>query len=358
MFIPSLLARRSRRGRGPVMALGAAMALLLSLSACNSGSGAEAGDGDGSLIGVSFATQAQERWNFEAGVIKKVAAENGDRVLVNFAGDSTSKQISQIESMVQRGIKVLILSPVDAAALGPVAKQAQRQGVKVITYDRDIADAKPDYILKKDFAQVGRFHAESALKAVPCGKYAIIRGDPALKVPYDLMSKGPDELLLKNDCIDVVYDEDTPNWDSAVAQANAEAALQRDPDIDVFVAMWDGASQGVVQALKGAGKKPGDVYVTGTDAATPNLVYMAEGWQSETVWTPIDEMAKYAANLAHTFATDGDIPAPDETVDGVPIHNVPVVNVTEDTLCDFITNVAPAGWVTEDEVFGAGKSPC
>lgn len=335
------------------------MALGIALTGCGGGaSGSGDAQGASPRIGVSFATQGQQRWNFEAGVIKDVAAANGDGVIVNFANDSTAQQINQIQSMIQRGIKVLILSPVDAAALGSVVTQAQAQGVKVITYDRDVENAKPDYIIQKNFVQVGMFHAQSALKAVPCGKYAIIRGDRALKRPYDSMSQGPNELVLKNPCVSVVYDQNTPSWSTTAAQTEAEAALQQHPDITAFVSMWDGASQGIVQALKAAGKKPGEVYVTGTDAAATNLAYIAQGWQSETVWTPIDQMAKYAADLAHAFATGGSIPKPDEEIDGVPVHNVAVENVTSANLCDFITKDAPKGWVTTADVYGAGKSQC
>ena len=91
-------------------------------------------------------------------------------------------------------------------------------------------------------------------------------------------------------------------------QRNAEAALQKYPKINAFAVMWDDAAQAVVQALKSAGKKPGEVFVSGLDAATPSLAYIAQGWQSQTIWTPIDRMAKEAANLAHALGSGSGVP--------------------------------------------------
>src|SRR5437764_782217 len=136
--------------------------------------------------------------------------------------------------------------------------------------------------------------AAATLALVPSGDYAIIRGDQSTLAQVD-MSRAYDELLKNKPGVNIVYDTLTPGWDTATAQRKAEAALQKSPNIKAFVVMWDSGAQAVVQALKSAGKRPGAVYVTGTDASTPSLAYIAQGWQSQTVWTPIDKMAKDAA---------------------------------------------------------------
>ena len=137
---------------------------------------------------------------------------------------------------------------------------------------------------------------------MPSGEYAIIRGDESTLAAVD-MGRAYDELLHGQDGIDIVYDTLTPSWDTAAAQREAEAALQRSPDIDAFVVMWDNGAQAVVQALKSAGMEPGDVYVSGTDASPVSLGFIDQGWQSQTVWTPIDQMATNAADIAHALGT-------------------------------------------------------
>ena len=71
--------------------------------------------------------------------MKEVAAANGDEVISNFSNDNLQTQISQIQSMMQRGIKVLVLNPNDSKAFTPLITQASRQGIKVIAYDEDVA---------------------------------------------------------------------------------------------------------------------------------------------------------------------------------------------------------------------------
>ena len=105
--------------------------------------------------------------------------------------------------------------------------------------------------------------------------------------------------------------------------------MQKYPDIDAFAVMWDDAAQAVVQALKSAGKKPGEVFVSGLDSATPSLVYIAQGWQSQTIWTPIDQMAKEAANIAHALGSGSGIPVPNATVNGTPTRYVELVSITK-----------------------------
>src|SRR5205085_6378893 len=142
--------------------------------------------------------------------------------------------------------------------------------------------------------------------------------------------------------------------DEATTQRKAEAALQKSPNIKAFVVMCDNAAQAVIEALKAAGNQPGTVFVSGLDSTIPSLAYIAQGWQSQTIWTPIDKMAKDAANIAHALGSGTEAPKPSATVKGIPTNYVDLVSVTKDNLCAFITKIAPSGWVSQDQVFGTG----
>ncbi len=344
------------RGRR-FLATVAAAAAGLTLAGCGSDAPGESGDSgkDGALIGVSFHTNAQQRWAYEEKIIKDVAAQNGDEAIVNYANDNVTTQTNQVQSMLQRGIKVLIITPVDSAAAAPLVAQAHAQGVKVIAYDVPVEGA--DYLIERDGVEAGVMQAQAIVDAVQCGDIALIKGDPAI-VNYHQAVKGWDQVLNNApDCIKVVYDEDTKNWDTATAQKNAEAALQKDPNVKGFLTMWDGGAQGIIPAVKAAGKKPGEVYITGLDASGPSLTYIAEGWQGSSLWTQIDKMATDAANAAHEFSL-GDTPAADGEHDGVATKNAPLVTVDKSNLCDFVTDIAPEGWTTVEAVYGAGKTSC
>ncbi|MGR9235112.1 substrate-binding domain-containing protein (plasmid) [Rhizobium leguminosarum] len=309
------------------------------------------------FIGVIFPSQNQVRWAWEQKFFTEQATANGDKVIFQFSNENVATQKTQVESFIERGVNVIVMAAIDANAGNELVNEAHSQGVKVVTYDRGVSTAKVDYHISRSNYEAGKLQAEAALSSVPAGDYAIIRGDVSTIAQVD-MSRAYDELLKNKAGVNIVYDELTPGWDSAVVQRNAEAALQKAPDIKAFAVMWDDAAQAVVQALKSAGRQPGEVFVSGLDSATPSLTYIAQGWQTQTIWTPIDEMARSAADVAHALGVGKKVPAPSEVVDGVPHKYVKLVSITKTNLCDFITKIAPSGWVTQDDVFGKAAHPC
>lgn len=311
----------------------------------------------GVLIGVAFPTQNQSRWATEEKILSARAAANGDRVIVQYANESAATQKNQVETLLQRGVQVLILTAIDPAAAGDLVRQAQAQGVKVISYDRFVTGAKPDLNVGRDFVKVGELQADAALAFAPSGDYAMIRGDQSTLAQIE-MSRAYDAKLKGRAGINIVHDSMIPGWETAAAQRQAEAALQRSPNIKAFVVQWDNGAQAVVQAVKSAGLKPNTVFVSGNDASTPSLTYIAQGWQTLSVWAPIDQMAETAATAAHALGTSKTPPKANAEVAGVPTVYVPLIPVTKANLCEFITRIAPKGWVTPREVFGSAPSPC
>lgn len=335
------------------LAVSTAAALLAVTCGCAADGGEKANESI--TIGLDLPSQNQSRWAFEAEAFIAQAEKNGDKVIVDYANFSTAKQKTDVETMMQKGIDVLVFAPIDTKAGAAIVSQAQAQGIKVVTYDSTIEGANPDYEVQRDNKAAGRMHAEAALAAVPTGNYAIIRGDQSTSVAQG-MGSAYDEILGNNPAINIVYDQWTPGWDSAQAQKNAEAALIKNSGkIDAFVVSWDDGAQGVAQALKSAGVAPDKVFVTGTDGAVPSLKNIAGGYQDMSVWTRIDEMARSAADIAHGLGTGTDVPTPDSTnEEGVPVRNAALVGVTKSSMCVFLKDVAPHGWARVEDVLGSG----
>lgn len=313
----------------------------------------------GLLIGVILPGQNQARVAFELKAMQDAAAANGDELIVQYSMESAATQKNQVEAMIERGVNVIIMTPIDAVAAGALVKQAQAAGIKVITYDRNIAgnSAVPDFAVTRNNYDAGVLHAKEALKVKPTGKYAIIRGDGSTLAQID-MGRAYDELLKGKPGINIVYDTLTPGWDTATAQREAEAALQKTPDLDAIVVMWDNGAQASAQALKQAGVEPGKVYISGTDASAASLALIHQGWQTQTVWTPIDQMGRDAANIAHALGTGKKPDVKTTAVNGINTDFVDTVSVTKDNLCEYITKISPPGWINPDAVFGAGNNPC
>ena len=309
------------------------------------------------LIGVIWPTQAHARVAFESKIFAEQVAANGDQLITQYSMESAATLKNQFEAMIERGAKVIVFQAIDATAADALVEQARAAGVKTITYDRGVAKAKVDYHLTRDNYEMGQLQAQSALKAVPCGKYAIIRGDAATLAQVD-MSKAYDELVKAKDCVKVVYDSLTPGWDTASAQREAEAAIQANPDLNTILIMWDTGAQASVQALKSAGIGPGKVWITGSDATPPSLKYIWDGYQGQTTWMPIDEMAKVAADAAHDLGSGVEPRTKGVMVDGVPTFYPKLTSVTKENLCEFVNKISPPGWINTDDVWGAGVNPC
>jgi len=128
------------------------------------------------IIGVSWSNFQEDRWKTDEAAIKKQLEADGDKYISADAQSSAEKQLSDIESLISRGARVLIVVAQDGAAVKPAVADAIKRGVQVIAYDRLIDDPKTLYV-SFDNVEVGRMQARAVLAAKPVGNYAFIKGD-------------------------------------------------------------------------------------------------------------------------------------------------------------------------------------
>ncbi|WP_297648847.1 substrate-binding domain-containing protein [Hydrogenophaga sp.] len=311
-------------------------------------------------IAVAMKTQVQRRWAFDVAAMEREAKKHGAKLIVQWANDDPALQASQVENLLSQKPDALIIVPVDSQAAGRIVRSAHDQGVPVIGYDVGITTARLDYFLMRNNKRVGELQAEGALKMAPKGTFALVKGDPGNDVAQAI-AKEYDARILNNNNVKVVFNQFIRGWDPKAALSNAENVLSAQADkVDGFVTANDGMALGISQALKARGLA-GKVYLSGLDADAANLQLIAQGVQTMSVWTDLDDAGSSAVKAAVAFArkqkpshmTEVDLGA-----GKVPTHLVKVIPVTKDSLCSFISKDAPKGWVTEADVFGAGKSPC
>lgn len=356
----------SPRGRRTSIAAFAfvATASLVALTGCASDGGGGAGGGGGGdddiVIGVAMKTQQQQRWAYDLEAMQKEADAQGVELVVQWANDDADKQASQIENLLSQGIDALIVVPVDVTAVAASVTAARAEGVPVVAYDIGVQGVPVDYMVIRDNPQVGVLQAEGALAFAPEGKYALIGGDAANDVAQAIHT-GTLETL-DGEAPEIVYDEFTKNWDPTTALSEAENILSsNDDEIAAFLTANDGMAASAVQALRGRGLE-GKVYVSGLDADPANLKLIDEGVQTMSVWTQIDEQGKIAADVAIKLAKGEEV-EPETTVDNgsgepIPARVAPVVAITKDNLCEFVNEIAPAGWVTAADIFADPEASC
>ncbi|PNY80371.1 D-xylose ABC transporter substrate-binding protein [Deinococcus koreensis] len=306
-------------------------------------------------VGVSWSNFQEERWKTDEAAIKAQLAKLGARYISADAQSSNEKQLSDIESLITRGAKVLIVLAQDSEAVLPAVAKAKAEGIPVISYDRLIEDPWAFYI-SFDNKEVGRLQARMILSAKPRGNYAFIKGsptDPNAQLLYD----GQLEVLgaaIKSGAIKNVGNQFTEGWKPETAQRNMEQMLTANANrIDAVVASNDGTAGGAVAALASVGLA-GKVPVSGQDADKAALNRIALGQQTGTVWKDSRTLGTEAAKIAVQLAGGTRVAAVSgsKSFNGGPrkvavssILLKPVV-ITRANLGTLIT----AGWATKAEI--------
>src|SRR5438874_4659459 len=237
---------------------------MVILSACSGTAstappGGSGGTAAGCTVGVASNNSSQERWKKadEPAMQKAIAAKGGKYIRAD-ANDKAEQQTTDIANLINQGAKVLIVLAKDSEAIKPAIADATSKGIKVIAYDRLIEDPNTFYITF-DNKKVGTLMAQTLIKLVPKGNYAIILGAATDPNSAFLRSGMTDAGIPKlNETspagIKVVFEKNTDNWDTTNAKNNMETALNANGGkIDAVLSENDSMATGVVQALSAVG---------------------------------------------------------------------------------------------------------
>ncbi|MDI9883659.1 substrate-binding domain-containing protein [Streptomyces sp. HNM0645] len=362
--------RRGRGGRtpwtrgGPARALAAATAAaaLAGLTAC--GTAGEAGEDAGGTsgaggftIGLLLPDVHTARWaTADKPLIQaKVKALCPDcKLLHAYASADVATQQQQIESMIAKGARVLILDPVDDKALRSSIARARDANVPVVSYDR-LAQGPISAYSSYDSEEIGRIQAQELLKAMGPkargGQIVMMNGDPTDPNTRDLRRGALSVLQGK---VKIARSYYTGGWIPENAFRNMSAAIaELGPDrIDGVLSANDGLAGGVVTALKAAGVKPLPP-VTGQDADLSAVRRIVKGEQYMTVYKSFEAEAEAAAEMAVALGRGEklDDVAQDrvrnDTDDDIPAVLGPLVPVTAGNIED---TVVENGLYTVDQI--------
>ncbi len=239
---------------------------------------------------VGFSQSEKEANPFriaETQSIKDEAAKLGITNLTSTNANSQfNKQISDVEQMIDSGVQLLVIAPLNSDGWDSVFAKASAKKVPIITIDRKI-NATPckDYLtfIGSDFAEQGKRAADEMAKALGNkGTVAILLGAPGNNVTTLRTSGFKDEIAKVAPDIKIVF-EQTGNFAREDGQKVAEQLLQSNSDIKGIYAENDEMALGAIVALKGAGKKAGDVKVVTIDGTKGAVQAVADGWASAVI---------------------------------------------------------------------------
>ncbi|MGX1010358.1 ABC-type xylose transport system substrate-binding protein [Bradyrhizobium japonicum] len=142
--------------------------LALALAgAATMASGITASAQDKATVGIAMPTKSSARWIDDGNNMVKVLKERGYNTDLQYAEDDIPNQLSQVENMVTKGAKALVIAAIDGTTLSDVLKQAKAKGITVIAYDRLIRGTpNVDYYATFDNFQVGVLQAESLVQGL------------------------------------------------------------------------------------------------------------------------------------------------------------------------------------------------
>ncbi len=319
---------------------------------------------DGMTVGVSWSNFQEERWKTDEAAIKDALEAAGAQYVSSDAQSSSSKQISDVESLIAQGVDALIILAQDAQAIGPAIQAASDEGIPVVGYDRLIEDDRAFY-LTFDNIEVGRMQARAVLEAAPTGNYVMIKGSPT-DPNADFLRGGQQEVLqeaIDAGDITIVDEAYTDQWLPANAQRNMEQILTaNNNEVDAVVASNDGTAGGAVAALAAQGMD--GIPVSGQDGDHAALNRVAKGTQTVSVWKDARELGKRAGEIAVELAGGAEMSA----IEGAEEWTSPAgttlwaeflepIPVTQDNL----STVTDAGWIEVDALcqgVEAGPAPC
>ena len=255
-------------------------------------------------IGFSMETVNLERWQRDRDLFVERAKELGAEILVQSANSDDALQTQQAENLLTQGVDVLVVVPHNAEIAGAIVDSAKRQGVPVISYDRLIRNSEPDLYVSFDNVKVGEMQARYLLDHAPKGNYILIGGAPTDN-NAQLLREGQMKVLapaIDRGDVRIVANQWARDWQAQEALKHTENALtQMRNDVVAVVASNDSTAGGAVQALEEQ-KLAGKVLVSGQDADLVALQRIVAGKQSMTVYKPIAQLARQAAEAAIALA--------------------------------------------------------
>ena len=220
------------------------------------------------------------------------ASELGASLSVVDAQDDASKQASDVEDLIQQGVDMILINPVDSEAVAPAVASANNADIPVITVDRSAESGEVVSHIASDNVAGGEMAAEHLLSLVGDGaKVAELEGVPGSSAARE---RGEGFNNIAADSLDVVAKQ-TANFNRAEGLSVMENILQANPEVTGVFAHNDEMALGALEAIEASGK---DVTVVGFDATADAVAAVEEGRLAGTIAQKPEMIGEMAVETA------------------------------------------------------------
>lgn len=262
---------------------------------------------DKPVIGLSLDTLKEERWQKDRDTFVAQAERLGAKVIVQSANGDDTRQTTDINALITRGVDVIVVVAHNGSALTRAVKAANEAKIPVIAYDRLIMNSDIALYLTFDNVKVGELQAQYIVnKLSALNPIRIVRLNGA---PTDnnakLFKQGQDNVLdplIKSGKVKILFEDWCADWKPENGKKVTNAAITRHGhNFDALLATTDHLAAGGLQALTEEGIA-GKILVTGQDADLSACQRIMRGTQTMTIYKPLKTLATYAATVAVDLA--------------------------------------------------------
>jgi len=245
-----------------------------------------------------------------------------------FSQGSSAREKENVETLINKGIKVLIICPHDGDAAAAAVEAAKKEGITVIAYDRLITNTDAvDYYVTFDSIAVGKAQAQYLLDRAKGngqplylyagaasdnnaflffeGAWSVLQpkiADGTLRIANSSEAEAlKDKPTLTREEMSRIIGQVTTNWDPNEAKNKAQTHLTAASDDlkgDVLILAPNDATARAIADVFATDSAITSYIITGQDADKASVEYILEGKQTMTVFKDVRTLARDAIDMA------------------------------------------------------------
>lgn len=293
------------------------LAAVLVLSLCGCAKTDVEKTDENTLVGISMCSLLVERWYKDREAFLEELSRLGADVIIQNANNDAELQAEQINDLIDKGIDVLIVTPIISSVIADSIVRAKQQGIEVIAYERLIENVPVDAYYSFDNVRVGELLALGLLEGIGGRNVMIINGD---KNDHNttLYRRGYMNILaeyIEKGDIKIVSEVYCSNWETEYAYSAVEQELDRGMRIDGIIATNDSLAGAAIRALSEKGIA-GKTVVVGQDGDLAAYQQIVEGVQYATVYKQYKKLAGATAHAAFRLSENKPIAYTDTIFNG------------------------------------------
>ena len=321
-------------------------------------------------IGIVLPTKDEDRWLADEATFKKMIEEKGIKAEIMYSQADPAIEKANVEALIQKGIKVLMICPFDGAAAASTVEMAKKEGVKVISYDRLITGTDAvDYYVAFESQKIGEAMGQylvdqaaayggsglnlylysgaltdnnsftyfqgnwNALQPkIADGTFIVRNSEVAMKYK-DIKDLSYDQLYEIMQSVDTEW---TPSVAKSLAEANLTNASADQKALSFITAPDDNTARAIADAFM-ADADVAEFRICGADGVEGSVQYLIDGKQDMTVYCNPAMIAVAAMELAEKLIA-GEAVESAETINNeaidIPVIRCDVQPITRDNLVE------------------------